>query len=168
MMWGERWLPAALFMSVLLTLMPVNAIGQVRELRQQLPTFQTTEDEHRAELHVFFPSVNVMAKLESRAASDVFTPEEFGYLVGEFHSVIASVLAESLYPQEDARTLASVRDQLEAEAKPMRRPFQKPDVVFGMALDRKGLQLEVSGQSAERGEYSFTTEWTWAQILARQ
>jgi hypothetical protein len=139
------------------------------EAKAQLPTFTSTAEGQKADLYVYYPSVNVMVKVETSAAPDLFTDAEFGYAVGDFGSVVSEVLAQTWYQGHDQSAIASAAQQLEAEAKTMRQPFQQPGVTLAVAMDDAGVAFTYSGKAADGvTEVSFSTKVTWDQAMAQQ
>ncbi len=134
-----------------------------------MPVFTSGTDGHTAELYVYYPSVDFMVKLETTAAPDVFTDVEFAYLVGEFHSVVTEFLTSAWYSDLDEVTMASVAQQLEDDAKPMRQPFQRPGASLAVGLDSSGIIFTYAGQAADgAAEVSFSAKMTWAEVMAQQ
>jgi hypothetical protein len=146
------------------------AVAQgLEQARAQLPRFTASAEGQTAELYVYYPSVDVMVKLETTAAPGVFSDVEFGYVVGDFHSVVSEFLASSWYSGYDEATRSSAARQLEGEAKWMRQPFQQPGATLATALDTAGVTFTYSGRAADgTGEVSFSNKWSWAEVAAQQ
>jgi hypothetical protein len=139
------------------------------QARAQLPTFTSTAEGQRADLYVYYPSVNVMVKVEASSAPDLFTDAEFGYAVGDFGAVVSEVLAQTWYQGYDQAAITSAAQQLEAEAKEMRQPFQQPSVTLAVAMDAAGVTFTYSGKAADGvTDVSFSTKITWEQAMAQQ
>ena len=140
----------------------------LEQARAQFPVFSSDAEGQASDLYAYYPSVDFMVKVETKAPAGVFSDAEFGYLVGAFHSVVTEILANGWYAGHDEATLAVVAATLEAEAKTMKQPFQPPTTTLSMIFDTSGITFTLSGQSPEgAGEVSFTTKMTWEETLAQ-
>lgn len=139
------------------------------QVRAQLPAFSSGAEGQKADLHLYYPSANVMVKIEVSAEPALFTDAEFGYAVGDFGSVVAEVLAQTWYQGYEQSAVTAAAQQLEAEAKEMRQPFQPPSVTLAVAMDESGVTFTYSGKAVDGvTDVSFSTKVTWAQAIAQQ
>ncbi len=140
----------------------------LEEARNELPVFSSGDEGQRAELYVYYPSVDYMVELEMTSEFGLFSDIEFGYLVGGVHSFVNDFLVSAWYGNLDEASMAAAVQQLEEEAKPMQKPFQQPGAKLAVAFDESGVGFTYSGQATEGGaEVSFSAKMTWAEVMAQ-
>jgi hypothetical protein len=158
---------STLILGVFVSSTAVAQAQGIEDAKAKLPVFTTEAVGQKAEQHIYYPSVNVMVKIEATAISGLFSEVEFGYLVGDFESVVAQILAEAWYSGYDEASIAGAARQLQDEAKTMRQPFQPPVVTLSVALDAAGVTFTYKGRTPEGSEVSTSFNLTWAQIVAQ-
>ncbi len=139
----------------------------LEDAKAKLPSFTPTAEGYRAELYMYYPSADLMMKLEASAAAGLFSDFELGYLVGSLEVIASQFLANAWYGDYDEATIASAAQQLYSEAKTMKQAFQPAKATFGVAMDAAGLTVNFAGVAADGVTMvSTSVKLTWAEVLA--
>ena len=136
--------------------------------RALLPSFTSGEAGQRADVYIYYPSVDATVKLETAAAAGLFSNVEFGYLVGDLESNMTELLVGAWYGELDELTTMQTVNDLDSNKKTMKQPIQSPVATVTTELTTAGVGLTYSGINAEGIEVSFSVKFTWQQVMMAQ